>query len=76
MSATYLISYSNTFINLYIFFLQNRTSSINELRNKLALLRKSMKPEITPVTDATNTMLETDHVRTSQGNELLTPTLE
>ena len=35
-----------------------------------------MKPEITPVTDATNTMLETDHVRTSQGNGLLTPTLE
>ena len=74
MSGTYQISYSNTFINL--FFLQNRCSSLNDLRNKLALLRKTVQPENTPVTDVTNTVMEKDHVRTSQGNGLLTPTLE
>lgn len=45
---------------------KNRASSINELRNTLAV----------PVTDVANTTMETDNGRTSQGNGLFTPTLE
>jgi hypothetical protein len=45
---------------------KNRASSINELRNTLAV----------HVTDVANTTMEIDNGRTSQGNGLFTPTLE